>query len=121
LGMMFIASSTDVLANYFHVSLEGMLWAMRILVIVIPLLTYPITVKICKELQAVPEGGRRKRANVVTRTTEGEYIAVPAAPRPGDGHVELDAEPIPTFIEFTEDSDDEAEGSSEEGVRRVSR
>jgi len=121
LGMMFIASSTDVLANYFHVSLNGMLWAMRILVIAVPLLTYPITVKICKELQAVPEGGKRKRANVVTRTPEGEYLAVPAVSRPGDGHVELDAEPVPTFIEFTEDSGDETEGSSEEGVRRVSR
>ena len=114
--MLFVASSTDVLANFSHISLNVVLWAMRFLVVIVPLLTYPVTLKICKELQAVPEGGKRKRANVVSRTAEGEYIATPAASRPGDGHHELDAEPVPSFIEFEVDDDPD-----ETGVRRVSR
>ena len=116
LAMLFIASSTDVLANFFHVSLNTVLWAMRILVIVVPLIVYPITVAICKELQQVDNGGKRKRANVVTRTADGAYLAVPAPERPGDGHHELDAEPVPDFIEF--EGSDEA---SEPGINRVGR
>jgi ubiquinol-cytochrome c reductase cytochrome b subunit len=114
--MLFVASSTDVLANFSHISLNVVLWAMRFLVIIVPLLTYPVTLKICRELQAVPEGGKRKRANVVSRTAEGEYIATPAEARPGDGHHELEAGPVPSFIEFEVDDDPD-----EAGVRRVSR
>ena len=118
LMMLFIASSTDVLANYFKISLNIMLWAMRILVILVPVLAYPITLRICKELQQVPEGGKRKRANVVMRSAEGAYTTVPAEQRPGDGHHELPAEPVPTFIDL--DEDDGAD-STDEGVRRVDR
>jgi ubiquinol-cytochrome c reductase cytochrome b subunit len=112
LMMLFIASATDVLANYFHISLNTVLWIMRITVILVPIITYPVTYMICKELQAVQGAGKRKRANVVFRTAEGEYIAVPADPRPGDGHHELDAEPVPTFIDLDGSGSDADEGSA---------
>ena len=118
LMMLFIASSTDVLANYFKISLNLMLWSMRILVFLIPIITYPIALLICKELQNSPEGGKRKRANVVLRSAEGAYTTVQAESRPGDGHEELAAEPVPTFIDL--DEDDGAE-SADGGVRRVER
>jgi ubiquinol-cytochrome c reductase cytochrome b subunit len=118
LGMLFIASSTDVMANFFHVSLNVVLWLMRILVILVPLITFPVTMLICKELQAVPNAGKRKRANVVLRSAEGEYTTVEAEQRPGDGHHELDAEPVPTFIDLGNGSDEPAD---EDGVRRVGR
>ena len=114
LGMLFIASSTDVVANFFHISLNLVLWAMRFLVILIPLITYPVTYYLCKELQAA-DGGKRKRANVVSRTVSGEYVATESAERPGDGHHELEAEPVPDFIEL-EPSD--LVGA---GVRQVGR
>ena len=114
--MLFIASSTDVLANFFHISLNWVLWAMRVLVILVPLIVFPVTLKLCEELQKVPGGGKRKRANVVTRTAEGEYIATPAPERPGDGHHELDAEPVPDFINL-----DEAPEPGTPGVHQVSR
>ena len=60
MGMFFIASSTDVLANFFHVSLNTVLLVMRILVIAVPIVAYPLTYKICKELQGVHGGGKRK-------------------------------------------------------------
>ena len=36
LGMLFIASSTDVIANFFRLPLNEVLWAMRVLVIISP-------------------------------------------------------------------------------------
>jgi len=114
LAMLFIASSTDVIANFFHISLNAVLWSMRILLILVPLIVFPIAYALCKELQAA-EGGKRKRANVVTRTAEGEYRAVPAEQRPGDGHHELDPEPVPDFIDF------DGSDPSEPGVRQVGR
>jgi ubiquinol-cytochrome c reductase cytochrome b subunit len=117
LFMLFVASSTDVLANFFHISLNTVLWAMRVLVILVPLITYPVTLKICQELATAPGAGKRKRSNVVSRTAEGEYLAVTAEQRPGDEHEELDAEPIPDFIEL----EGEAADSGEPGVKQVSR
>jgi len=100
LFMLFVASSTDVLANYFHISLNTMLWIMRVVVILVPLIAYPLTLTLCKELQRAGDSGKRKRPNIVTRSAEGAYHTVPADLRPGDGHHELAAEPLPTFIKL---------------------
>ena len=53
---LFLASSTDVIANFFHISLTTVLWAMRVLVLVSPFIAYPITYKICKEMQEIKGG-----------------------------------------------------------------
>ena len=115
LSVLFIASSTDVIANFFKVSLNTVLWDMRILVIVVPLIAYPVTYKICRELQGFEGAGKRKTTNVVTRTADGEYVAVPAPVYVDDAHHELDALPIPTFV-----VDERAEEVST-GVRRAER
>ena len=78
LSVLFLASSTDVIANFFHLPLSAVIWAMRILTIVTPFVAYPITFKICHELQATKGGGKRKTPNMVSRTAEGEYVATPA-------------------------------------------
>lgn len=65
--------------------------------------------------------GKRKRANVVTRTEEGEYVAIPSAPRPGDAHEELDATPVPTFIIEEAAAVLEEEVASEGGVKVAER
>ncbi|MGA2433176.1 MAG: ubiquinol-cytochrome c reductase cytochrome b subunit [Acidimicrobiales bacterium] len=114
LGMLFIASSTDVIANFFRLPLNEVLWAMRILVILSPFVAYPITWKICKEVQVLHGGGKRKTANVVTRTAQGEYVATPAPKYVDDEHQELDATPVPRFIVEGDES-----GSS--GVRVADR
>lgn len=99
LSMLFIASSTDVVANFFHMSLNTVLWLMRILVIVLPLATYPVTLFMCRELQNVERGGKRKTTNVVTRTATGEYVAESAPAYVDDEHHELDAIAVPIFVE----------------------
>jgi ubiquinol-cytochrome c reductase cytochrome b subunit len=113
--MLFIASSTDVMANFFKVSLNEVLWTMRILCIVTPLITYPVTLKICRELHAVKGGGKRKTPNVVSRTAQGEYVATLAPEYVDDLHDELEATEVPKFI--TTPTDEPVES----GVRVVER
>ncbi len=114
-SMLFIASSTDVMANFFRLPLNEVLWAMRILVIISPFVAYPITWKICKELQAVKGGGKRKTTNVVTRSADGEYVATPAPVYVDDLHSELEASQVPKFI--VEEPDEQ----NESGVRTTDR
>jgi ubiquinol-cytochrome c reductase cytochrome b subunit len=115
LATIFVGSSTDVIANFFKVSLNTVLVEMRVLTFVLPALAYPITLKICKELQGFSGAGKRKTTNIVTRTEEGEYVATPAPVYVDDAHHELDALPVPTFVI----EDDELVVST--GVRRAER
>jgi quinol---cytochrome-c reductase cytochrome b subunit len=96
---VFAASSTDVLANYFHVSLNVVLWFFRVAVFVVPIVAGAVAWRICIELQGITGAGKRKRHNVVSRTARGEYVAVPAEIRPGDDHHEPEPEPVPTYVE----------------------
>jgi ubiquinol-cytochrome c reductase cytochrome b subunit len=116
LFMVFCASSTDVLANFFHIKLNYVLWFFRIAVIVVPIITGFITYKICLEMRGAEGIGKRKRANVVLRSEEGEYSTVVTEPRPGDGHEELEAVPVPTYIDMVP-----PELATGAGVRRVMR
>ncbi len=113
--MLFIASSTDVLAKFFNVSLNSMLVAMRILVIIMPILAYPITYKICRELQAVKGGGKRKTPNVVSRTAEGQYVATPSPAYVDDVPEHLAPTEVPQFITV------DAKQSGDSSVRVVER
>ena len=116
LGMVFFASSTDVMANFFDLPLKSVLWFFRFAVVIAPIVAYFLTVKICQEMRAAEGIGKRKRALVVSRSASGEYTTVESAPRPGDGAEELEAVPVPTFIDLV--PPDLATG---EGVRRVMR
>ena len=120
LAMLHIASSTDVIANFFHVSLNTVLWTMRVLCILVPILAYPLTYKICREMQGFAGAGKRKTANIVTRTEQGEYVATPAPVYVDDmvHEHEHDAITVPTYVYEPETSlDDEAVS----GVRRIPR
>ena len=98
LATLFVASSTDVIANFFHVSLNTVLWTMRVLVLVSPFVAYPIAYRIAKEMHALHGAGRRKTPNVVTRTGEGEYRAEPAPAFADDAEEPLAPTPVPDFI-----------------------
>ena len=78
--MLFGASATDVLANYLSISLNVVLTSFRFLAIAVPLIVYPVTYRVCKEMQQVPTAGKRKRANVVLRSAEGGYFD-PSTPK----------------------------------------
>ncbi len=116
LFMLFCASSTDVLANYFHIALNTVLVTFRFLVILVPIATFFVTRTICLEMQKAEGVGKRKRAVVVTRSATGEFATFDADVRPGDGHEELEAIPVPTFIDLTP-----RHLATGPGVRRVMR
>jgi ubiquinol-cytochrome c reductase cytochrome b subunit len=115
---LFSASSTDVLANFFHVSLNIVLWSFRFIVIIVPIIVGFVTWRICLDMAGVPGIGKRKRAVVVMRTATGEYSTVPSPPRPGDGHEEAEPELVPRSIDIT---DDDGLDPVPAGVRRVDR
>jgi ubiquinol-cytochrome c reductase cytochrome b subunit len=116
LGMVFFASSTDVLANFFSLPLKAVLWFFRIAVIVAPIIAYFVTYKICLEMQDAEGIGKRKRAKVVMRSATGEYTTIDSEPRPGDGREEIEAVPVPTYIDLVP-----PELATGAGVRRVMR
>ncbi|HUA95426.1 MAG TPA: ubiquinol-cytochrome c reductase cytochrome b subunit [Acidimicrobiales bacterium] len=118
---LFGASSTDVLANFFHVSLNEVLWFFRIATVVVPIVVGFATWRICREMQGVHGIGKRKRAMVVSRTAEGEYVAVSSEVRPGDEHDELEAEPVPVRIEAEPEPVGAGTVGDGAGVRRVAR
>jgi len=126
LFVLFGASATDVLANFFHVPLNEVLWFFRIAVIAVPIVVAFATWQICREMQGVHGLGQRKRALVVTRSEQGEYQATPSQPRPGDHSEELEPEPVPVEIDLEPEpvgagakATTVAEGVA--GVRRVTR
>ncbi len=114
LTMTFFASSTDVLANFLHLTLNEVLWFFRFAVFIVPVITYFVTYKICVEMQGAEGIGKRKRTLVMSMTEEGEYVTTEAEARPGDGHHELEAIPVPVFV----DLDPELTAA---GVRKVIR
>jgi ubiquinol-cytochrome c reductase cytochrome b subunit len=124
--VLFAASSTDVLANFFHVSLNSVLWFFRFAVILVPIVVGLVTWRICLDMAGVPHIGERKRAVVMRRSPEGGYATTPAEPRPGDEHPELESQPVPVHIKVGVGVADGPEAAEVEvgetsGVRRVPR
>ena len=112
-----------MLANFFHVSLNEVLWFFRFAVFIVPIVTGLVAYQLCREMQGVHGIGKRKRAVIVERSAEGEYSTVEAAPRPDDEHQELDPEPVPVRIDIEPLSNGgiRQPESSPTGARQVSR
>jgi ubiquinol-cytochrome c reductase cytochrome b subunit len=125
--VLFGASATDVLANYLALSLNFVLWSFRYLVIVVPLIVFPVTWKICKELQATPHAGKRKHPNVMLRSAAGGYATIATEVRPGDESnavttpadlYALDFEPVVVGARVSTANgatDDDSVGTSDDG------
>lgn len=79
--VLFFASSTDVLANSFSLSLNFVLWAFRVLLFVVPPIAAYIAYKLAKEASEVPGVGKRKRALIISRSEEGAFSTSESAPR----------------------------------------
>ena len=60
--------------------------------------------------------GKRKRALVVSRSATGEYTTSSRSPVPATAHEELDAIPVPTYIDLVDPA-----LATGDGVRRVMR
>jgi len=114
------ASATDVLANFFQVSLNEVLWTFRVLVFVVPIVVGFFTWRICLEMQGGGASiGKRKRAVLMIRTETGEYRTVETEPQPDDEKEELPPIPVPVRIEVGAERGD-GDGH-QPGVRVVPR
>ncbi|MDA8027126.1 MAG: ubiquinol-cytochrome c reductase cytochrome b subunit [Actinomycetota bacterium] len=96
--VLFFASSTDVLANSFSLSLNFVLWAFRILLFVVPPIAAYIAYKLAKEASDVPGIGKRKRALIISRSEEGAFSTSESAPR-SIAHEEI-IEELPEEVKY---------------------
>jgi ubiquinol-cytochrome c reductase cytochrome b subunit len=96
--VLFGASADDVLANYLSVSLNTVLVAFRYLAVLVPVIVYPVTYKICLELQHQPRASKTKRHNIVLRSADGGYSTVESAARPGDALPSFPPLPLDNLI-----------------------
>jgi ubiquinol-cytochrome c reductase cytochrome b subunit len=92
--VLFLAGATDVLAVYFGLSVNSIVFSFRVAVFVVPVIVAVMTHRVCRELSAAG-GGRRKPPGLYDRSPEGGYESRPA-PRPvGAPAGELEPEPLP--------------------------
>jgi len=78
-SMLFVAGGTDVIASTLNVSENSIIWFIRISVIVLPVVSGYAAYRLCKELVAAPDAGRRHLPAVVVRSPTG-----PATPGRGE-------------------------------------
>ncbi len=71
--VLFLASATDVLANTFETSLNLVLWTLRILLFVLPILSGFVTYLLVKEIEHLPAVGTPKAGVEIRRTIEGNF------------------------------------------------
>jgi ubiquinol-cytochrome c reductase cytochrome b subunit len=95
-GVLLLGSATDLLANFFSVSLNAVLWSLRIILVFAPIVTGYLAWWLCKEAQRIPVAGRRPRASIIMRTAGGGYVLRESDPRPGDEHLELEPLRVPS-------------------------
>jgi ubiquinol-cytochrome c reductase cytochrome b subunit len=92
--VMLLGGSEDVIAVFLSTSVQAVVWTLRISLVVAPLIVGPVTYLLCKELSAVPSAGFRPRPNVIVRTADGGYEAVPAELHPLEQPEELHPAPV---------------------------
>ena len=79
-SMLFVAGGTDVIASTLNVSENSIIWFIRVSVIVLPVVSGYAAYRLCKELVAAPDAGRRHLPAVVVRSPTGGYEAYEPEP-----------------------------------------
>ncbi|HZT65919.1 MAG TPA: ubiquinol-cytochrome c reductase cytochrome b subunit [Acidimicrobiales bacterium] len=92
--ILLIAGSDDLISVFLDTPLQLVVWVLRVLLFVAPVIVGLVTYEMCRELSKVPDGGKRKRANIIVRTADGAYHSVPSEPHPADEHHELLPAPV---------------------------
>ncbi|HZD67298.1 MAG TPA: cytochrome b N-terminal domain-containing protein, partial [Acidimicrobiales bacterium] len=95
-GVLFLGSATDLLANFFAVSLNAVLWSLRVILVLAPPVAGYLAWWLCKETQHLPTAGERHRPAMIIRSSTGGYLLRESDERPGDEEVELAPEPVPS-------------------------
>jgi ubiquinol-cytochrome c reductase cytochrome b subunit len=88
-AIMFIASSDDLVANFFALPLQSEVWGLRAAIVSVPWIVGFVTFRICEDLRRPPP----PPAEVVL--VEDHYEVEQARPEP---HGELEPEKVPAFV-----------------------
>jgi ubiquinol-cytochrome c reductase cytochrome b subunit len=73
---LFVAAGTDVIAVTIGASENSIIWALRLLCIVLPVVTGVVAYRLCKELAAAPSAGSRPRPSAVSWERGQGYVAI---------------------------------------------
>ncbi|MER5425650.1 cytochrome bc1 complex cytochrome b subunit [Streptosporangium roseum] len=81
-GILWLAASNDLIAAFFHIPMNAMIYAGRVLIILGPILAYVVTYRICLGLQRRDASviGHGVESGVIKRLPTGEYIEVHVPP-----------------------------------------
>jgi ubiquinol-cytochrome c reductase cytochrome b subunit len=90
-AVMFIASSDDLVASFFAVDLNAVVWTFRIVIVVLPWIVGYVVHRICRDL----ERPRQPHGDVVL--VEDRFYVFEELPEP-DGHKELDPIEVPSLV-----------------------
>jgi ubiquinol-cytochrome c reductase cytochrome b subunit len=91
--LLWAGGGTDVLAITIGVSENSIIWGLRVLLLVVPVVTGLVAYRLCKELAAAPGAGQRPHASAVVWEPGKGYVA--QAEDAGEvQHEEPDIEPI---------------------------
>ena len=96
--VLILGGAEDEIAVFFSTSVQAVVWTLRISLIVAPLIVALVTRQLCIELQHAPSAGKRRRPNVIIRTTEGGYTAVPAELHPTEADKEVEESVIAAHV-----------------------
>ena len=90
--MLFMASGDDVIAKFFTVSLNQLVWAFRIGIFAVPCIVFLLAYGVCKDLQKVP--GRKELLLPVRVDLTDSGAFVPALDGPSNGAMKEELEPL---------------------------
>jgi quinol---cytochrome-c reductase cytochrome b subunit len=84
-GVLWLAGSADVLATEFRVSFEGVIWVLRAVLLVGPLVAFLGAGTVCRTLRAAEADRRQHGAETgqVVQLPSGGFVEVHAPPDPG--------------------------------------
>jgi len=71
--LLFVAGGDDVIAAHFDLSVNHVVYTFRVLVLVLPVIAYFLTYRLCKELSA-RDRGRQDKLALLARTETGGYV-----------------------------------------------
>ncbi|WP_326830139.1 ubiquinol-cytochrome c reductase cytochrome b subunit [Streptosporangium sp. NBC_01810] len=106
-GILWLMASNDVIAAFFHLSLNTLTYIGRVMIFLGPTLAYYITYRICLGLQRrdAAQIGHGVETGVIKRRPLGDYIEVHVPPNEGIEALIRGKRPIPTIPAAVEDKE----------------
>jgi ubiquinol-cytochrome c reductase cytochrome b subunit len=83
-SMLFVAGGTDVIAVTLNVSENAIIWFVRVASVLAPIVSGYVAYRLCRELAASPDAGRRHLPATVVRGPTGGFVFIEPTTRPAE-------------------------------------